>query len=284
MTLGKGRAEAITDAYLVMLAAKIGCHPADLEAISIVESNGFGWFKDGRIKILFEKHWFYKNLTDTKLRDAAVKAGLARKAFIKPSDGGYKDQSNADARYRLLLRAIALDEEAAFRSISMGKFQIMGFNYALCGFSSAKEMWEKFIDSERSQIQAFATFLEKKGLFPALRSRDFAKIETVYNGGGLNGAYARKMKAESDRLRTEKWKDWSPQRVPDEPPAPVVKLDPPQPSPAPVTPSPAAEDEPTPVPPPIPGRPPVRGRGIFSFLAAAIIAAIAAAAALFTGG
>lgn len=279
MTLGKGRAEAITDAYLVMLAAKIGCHPADLEAISIVESNGFGWFKDGRIKILFEKHWFYKNLTDTKLRDAAVKAGLARKAFIKPSDGGYKDQSNADARYRLLLRAIALDEEAAFRSISMGKFQIMGFNYALCGFSSAKEMWEKFIDSERNQIQAFATFLEKKGLFPALRSRDFAKIEAVYNGGGLNGAYARRMKAESDRLRAGKWKDWKPTAAT---PAPPPAADPPaepveakQPAPAPKS---------TPIADPAPVPPVKGGGGLAAAISAGIIAAIAAAAAYFTGG
>ena len=61
--LGKGRAAAITDAEMAALADELGCHPADLEAIAKVESSGFGWFKGGRIKILFEKHWFYKFLT-----------------------------------------------------------------------------------------------------------------------------------------------------------------------------------------------------------------------------
>lgn len=248
--LGKGRAEAITDADMSALAAEIGCHPADLEAIAIVESNGFGWFKDGRLKILFEKHWFYK-LVDPAKRNAAVKAGLARKSWISPAKGGYKDQSNADARYRLLAKAMAMDEEAALKSISMGRFQIMGFNHGLCGFISAKQMWTAFLDSEKRQLRAFATFLQKKGLYPALIARDFNKIETVYNGGGLNGAYARKMRAEADKLRAGKWKGWTPAK--EAPPAPA------KPAPAPAQPKPDA----------------ARGKGVIAAIIAALIGAAA---------
>ena len=79
--LGKGRAEAISARDIAQLADQLGCHPADLEAIAEVESNGFGWFADGRMKILFEKHWFYRNLTGSK-RALAVKTGLARNAWI----------------------------------------------------------------------------------------------------------------------------------------------------------------------------------------------------------
>lgn len=209
MTLGKGRAEAIGDRDIALLADEIGCHPADLEAIAEVESNGFGWFKDGRMKILFEKHWFYKNLEGSD-RTKAVRAGLARKSWVSPARGGYKDQSNAAARYRLLQKAIEIDEEAALRSISMGKFQIMGFNYALCGFVSAKHMWARFLDSEVHQLKAFATFLKKKDLWPALRKRDFATIERVYNGGGLNGRYAVRMAKAADKLRAGKWAGYKP--------------------------------------------------------------------------
>lgn len=216
MTLGKGRAEAITDAHMAELALSIGCHPADLEAIVEVESNGFGWYKDGRIKILFEKHWFYKNLP-AHLVKQAVDAGLARKQWLSPANGGYKDQSNADARYRLLKRAMDLHEEAALKSISMGRFQIMGFNHKVCGFNSAKEMWLAFLDSEFNQLRAFAEFLKEKNLVPALQRRDFVTIEKVYNGGGLKGAYAKKMAEAAQRLRNGKWKDWNPFETIEEP-------------------------------------------------------------------
>src|SRR5690606_19061870 len=93
MTLGKGRAEAITDSDIASLADSLQVHPADLEAIAEVESNGFGWFPDGRMKILFEKHWFYKYLDGT-VRTNAMKSGLARKNWISPAKGGYKDQSS----------------------------------------------------------------------------------------------------------------------------------------------------------------------------------------------
>jgi len=231
--LGKGEAHAITDKDVSALATRLGVHPADLEAIAEVESNGFGWFKDGRIKILFEKHWFYKLLSGAQ-RDRAVREGLARKNWISPSNGGYKDQSNADARYRLLTKAMAINEEMALQSISMGRFQIMGFNYALCGFISAKQMWTKFLHSEVYQLEAFANFLTKKNLIAAVKNRDFDTVEEVYNGGGLNGAYARKMKTASDKLRAGKWANWQPDKpvsAPQPVPPPVL---PKEPEPAPV--------------------------------------------------
>lgn len=219
MTLGKGKAVAISDADIASLANTLRCHPADLEAIAEVESNGFGWFPDGRIKILFEKHWFYKLLPEAK-RAAAVKAGLARKSWVSPAKGGYKDQSDADSRYRLLERAIALDPDAAYQSISIGTYQIMGFNHALCGHQTAKQMFDAFCESEAYQLSALAGFLLKKGLDKALSEGDFARIEQVYNGGGLNGTYAAKMRAASKRLRAGKWADWSPSRSIPKPPIP----------------------------------------------------------------
>lgn len=212
MKLGAGRAEAITDKDIATLADQLGVHPADLEAIAEVESNGFGWFADGRMKILFEKHWFYK-LIDPAKRAKAVNAGLARAKWIAPKDGGYTEQKSSAQRYKILQDAIAIDEDAAYQSISMGKFQIMGFNHGLCGFVSAKQMFGQFVDSEANQLRAFANFLKGKNLIPALKARDFAEIEKVYNGGGLNGTYAKKMKAASDSLRAGKWKHYQPAKT-----------------------------------------------------------------------
>lgn len=207
--LGKGRAAAITDAEMAALADDLGCHPADLEAIAQVESSGFGWFRDGRIKILFEKHKFYKYVSDEH-RNLAVRRGLARRQWISPRKGGYRDQATPDQRYNLLNEAIGLDKEAAYKSISIGRFQIMGFNYEVCGFNSAEAMFEAFVESEGNQLRAFGNFLRGNHLVGALRHRNFNTIEEGYNGGGLNGAYARKMKTEAARLRAGKWKDYQP--------------------------------------------------------------------------
>lgn len=205
--LGKGEAIAITDADFARCADAIGCHPADLEAIAMVESGGFGWFPDGRIKILFEKHWFYKYL-EGATRSSAVKAGLARAAWISPKQGGYNDQADADDRYALLEKAINVNREGAFKSISMGVYQIMGFNHRTCGHLTAEDMFEAFCTSEAYQLSAFVAFLKAKGLIDAIKARDFAKVETGYNGGGLKGAYANRMKVESDKLRAGKWKNY----------------------------------------------------------------------------
>lgn len=227
MTLGKGKAVAISDADFASLANTLRCHPADLEAIAEVESNGFGWFPDGRLKILFEKHWFHKLLPEAK-RARAVKAGLARRSWVSPAKGGYKDQPDADSRYRLLERAIAIDPEAAFQSISMGTYQIMGFNHALCGHQTAKQMFEAFCESEAYQLSAFAGFLVKKGLDEAIRKGDFDRVENVYNGGGLGGEYAKRMRAAASRLRAGKWADWGlRQASPAQPPPIPPKAEPP---------------------------------------------------------
>jgi len=235
--LGYGKAVAATDADMSRLADDLKCHPADLEAIAQVESSGFGWFADGRIKILFEKHWFYKLIPDGA-RSNATKNGLARKNWISPKNGGYKDQASPEDRYKLLERALKVDREAAFQSVSVGTFQIMGFNHKICGHQTAEGMFNAFCESEVYQLTAFAGFLSNKGLLPAIRARDFAKVEEVYNGGGLNGEYAARMRKASDKLRAGKWKDYksgqSGSRLPSgTPSAPVT--------PKPVTPEPVTQ-------------------------------------------
>ncbi|MEK9752495.1 MAG: N-acetylmuramidase family protein [Rhodospirillaceae bacterium] len=263
MILGTGRAAAITDVELAELADELAVHPADLEAIAIVESGGVGWFRDGRIKILWEYHWFYK-LVGAPRRARAVELGLARPRWISPARGGYKGQATADARYALLRRGMALDEAAALQAISIGRFQIMGFNYAICGFASPRAMWDAFCDSERHQVAALANFLKAKGLVPALRRRDFAKIEKVYNGGGLKGTYARRMRVESDVLRAGKWSRYKPGPPPRPAPAdqaadpidqaadPVEQITLPVDravDPRPIDPTPATSPPPPPLPP-----------------------------------
>lgn len=219
--LGQGAAVAITAKDIEELAIAEGWHPAVIEAIAQVESQGFGWFPDGRMKILNEHHWFYK-LVRKDRRAEAVRQGVARKNWISPKRGGYKDQIGADARYAQLEKKMKLDRSAAIQSISMGRFQIMGFNWKKCGFASPEDMWEKFLASEVWQLMAFKNFIVNSGLRRAVEQKDFQKVEEVYNGGGLNGVYARKMTEAYQKLINGKWKGWYPTRSEARAPQPSV--------------------------------------------------------------
>lgn len=249
MMLGQGRAAAISNDDMAALAREMGCHPASLEAIAEVESSGFGWFDDGRIKILPEPHKFDDYLAESK-RAAARRLGLATTSYAATkASGHYKRMTNGPGpRYALLARMIAFDENAAFNAISVGRFQIMGFNHAVCGYRTAKAMFEAFVDSEANQLRAFGRFLVDKKLKDELAREDFDGIERGYNGGGLNGVYARRMRTEAARLKRGKWAKW-----PESWPGKGVTMAPPpmvRPEPVSPPPPPPAAPEPSPVLPP----------------------------------
>lgn len=269
MLLGQGRAQAITNNDMAALAKSIGCHPATLDAIAQVESAGFGWFDDGRIKILPEPHKFHAALPAAK-RTRAVSLGLATTSYAKTkASGHYKKMTNEPGpRYDLLKRQIDYDEAAAYEGMSVGKFQIMGFNYATCGFASAKQMFDAFTDSEAHQLRAFGAFLIKNGLRTALILEDFEQVETTYNGGGLGGAYARKMRAAAVKLKAGKWAGWPTEWPGKQAPPPVAPPAPPAVPTRPVPPSPPVT--PPPVKPTPAPAPPVAAPGFWARFFAAL--------------
>lgn len=271
MMLGQGRAAAISNDDMAALARELGCHPATLEAIAEVESNGFGWFDDGRIKILPEPHKFDDYLPKAR-RAEALRLGLASPSFeATRASGHYKRMTNGPGpRYAFLARLIAFDENAAFNAISVGRFQIMGFNHEVCGYPTAKAMFDAFVDSEAEQLRAFGRFLVSKNLKAALAAENFDLVEQRYNGGGLNGVYATRMRAEAAKLKRGKWAKW-PSDWPGKGKAPAAPA--PQPAPAgvgPVKPSvdstPKSKVPPVPTPSPVPPAPvvePARNDGTF---------------------
>lgn len=76
---------------------------------------------DGRIKILFEKHWVYKFIPD-KARTNAVKSGLAWKKWINPANVGYMDQARCasmrlrDGSLGILLAIFNCDRRSALHA------------------------------------------------------------------------------------------------------------------------------------------------------------------------
>lgn len=214
--LGQGKALAISDRDIADAAVELMVEPAAIDAIMRAESGSFGWFKDGRMKILPEPHVFYAELPTTMKRLALGRGLVVGTTYSETKRSGhYRKMSGPNPRYNLLAKWIAFHEETAYRAISMGRFQIMGFNYKVCGYDSAKEMFNSFCESEVNQLNAFVKFLRNKGVVSAIRTLDFRAVENLYNGGGQKGAYARKMSEYYREFNLKKWLRWDSGFLPD---------------------------------------------------------------------
>lgn len=190
-----GTGQPLVDADMEQALSILGLEPgADLPAlwsVLTVESRGFGFLADRRPKLLFERHIFFKQ---TDGRFAATAPDLCAK-----TGGGYL---GGGAEYDRLARALALcrvaglGDEPALRSASWGLGQVMGFNAAVAGFPSAREMVTQMSQSEAAQLAGMARFMASEGLDAKLRARDWTGFARGYNGPSYwKNAYDVKLKS-----------------------------------------------------------------------------------------
>lgn len=184
----KGAAKRLTDQDLPRIGAAIGVGEDILHAVMDVEAPKSGFDAEGRPRILFEPHIFYRELGPGAKRDEAVRQGLA---YASWKAGAYGPESG---QYGKLARAMAIDANAALRACSWGRGQIMGFNCKLVGYLTARAMADAFAASEATQVEAIVQFMVSKRLDSHLRKIDALKrpstpddwrpVASGYNGSG----------------------------------------------------------------------------------------------------
>lgn len=192
----QGKARRLDDIDLPRVGALIGVGEDEVRAILDVEAAGSGFDKMGRPKMLFEPHVFWRELRPGAKRERAAELGLARPRWVRkyPSDS-----------YPLLALATGIDEEAALRSASWGLGQIMGFNHAAAGYSSARAMVLAFVEDEESHLEAMIRFIKHAGLSDELRRHDWKGFARGYNGPGFaKNGYDRKLAAAFEKWRRVK--------------------------------------------------------------------------------
>lgn len=167
-----GSGKRLKDKDFEEAAAQIGCEIAAVKTVADVESAGGGFLKDKRPKILFESHWFGR-LTDHRFDKSHPDISTAR--WVGGYAGGSKE-------YKRLEKAMDLDEEAALKSASWGKFQILGVNHKLAGFSTVQDFVKAHVKSEGEHLRAFVNFIRSKKLDDELRDLRWADFAAVYNG------------------------------------------------------------------------------------------------------
>jgi peptidoglycan hydrolase-like protein with peptidoglycan-binding domain len=153
-------------------AAQLNCEIAAIKAVAEVESRGAGFLPDGRPKILFERHKFH-GFTNGKFDGS-------HPDISNKSPGGYG--AGGTHQWDRFNEAAALDRSAAIKSASWGKFQVMGFNFGICGYASVDDFFTAMQNTEGDHLKAFLGYIASNKLDTALRNHQWATLAQGYNG------------------------------------------------------------------------------------------------------
>jgi hypothetical protein len=186
--------DKLNDNDFQVAATLLKCDVPAIKAVAEVESAGDGFLSDGRVKILFEGHKFYKY---TK---GAYAQSHPTICYPKWTKAFYAKGPNADVRgageLARLDEAIALDRTAALMSASYGKFQLMGLNFTICGFANVEDFYAAMQVSEGEHLKAFCNFIRGNSFDGALRNHQWATLAAGYNGPAWkDNAYDTKLAA-----------------------------------------------------------------------------------------
>lgn len=191
----------ITEEQFKEAAALLKCELAAVKAVNKVESGGrSSFFTDGRPKILFEGHIFWKELLrlkiDPKLHVAGNEDILYPSWIIEKVRPFYKlDQ------YTRLTKARLINKDAADKSASWGAFQIMGNNHVNCGYAKVSDFVAAQAD-EYKQLLCFCTYLKNTHIDLHLQHLDWKGFARAYNGADYaKNLYDTKLKTAYDSFK-----------------------------------------------------------------------------------
>lgn len=183
---------ALSFAQITSVAKDLNVDPCAIKAVIEVESSGSGFLPDGRVKILFEGHIFWKELQRRNIDPDQHHKRYPSLVYPKWTKIHYR--KNPAQEWERLDEAMRINKEAALCSASWGLFQIMGFNYKACGFSSVEAFVEAQKKGEEEQLRSFCAFIRSEGMLPYLAKKDWAGFARRYNGPGYaKNSYDSKM-------------------------------------------------------------------------------------------
>lgn len=170
----------LTETDFIRAAKKLGVEIATIRAVQEVETGGCGgFFGVGRPAILFEGHIFWNQLEKNGLNPKDLVSGNENILYPKWTKEHYKGGME---EYKRLAQALKIHEKAAVCSASWGLFQIMGFNYGVCGCANAREFVDKMCSNEGAQLDLFVAFLQANKWDKYLKELDWTEFARRYNG------------------------------------------------------------------------------------------------------
>jgi hypothetical protein len=186
----------------------IKCHPGWVEALALKETHGEAFLADGRTKILFERHQFYKRFPivrkpgQTQAQLLADRANCFKSSpdICNPQRGGYKGGA---AEYDRMAKAQRFSDTAALEAASWGQFQVMGFNAVAIGYSSVQEfarLMQLGVDQHLVSLSRFILATPKA--LKGIRAGDPDMLGYAYNGPAYKeNNYAVDLRKYFDRVK-----------------------------------------------------------------------------------
>ena len=198
------KSKRLTNQQLLDTAYKFNISPNVLYSVLVNETGGRSAFDNqGRVKILFEGHIFYK-LLDKKGFDVESIKNSNQNQFNILYDS-YSKRGNAyklDQYYRLN-NAITIDRDSALQSASYGIGQVLGTNYKTCGYKTIDDFVRDMNIGEFKQLEIMMKFITaNKKMYKALQQEDFQTFARLYNGPAYaTNNYDTKLAATANKFR-----------------------------------------------------------------------------------
>jgi hypothetical protein len=165
-------ASRLSSADYEAAAKEFGSEVAALLAVAEVESRDSGFQRDGRPKILFEAHYF-RRLTGRKFD--------ASHPHLSTTSGNSPDYYSWD-QWSRMYEAMTLDYEAAWKSASWGRFQIMGeYHQSLCEKTLRDFVNVTFV-SEQEHLKLFKAYCRNKRVVRHLVQKNWKSFAEGFNG------------------------------------------------------------------------------------------------------
>lgn len=121
-----------------------------------------GFLKDGRCKILYESHIFYRQ-TNGKYGEQYP---ISSKSWGKYPYGTLTQQWNKFVSVK------QIEPQAAIESCSWGLFQVLGANWQSLGYDSAQHFYDCMVRSENDHLDSFVRFIRINNLVDMLKQGD----------------------------------------------------------------------------------------------------------------
>jgi len=170
----------------IKAAEKLNCEVNTIKAVCMVEAPKGGFQKDGKPVILFEPYQFSnltKGLFDNKFVTInKINYPLSINKRKKPWTVANAKYGPSSIQHQKLEAAKLLDFEAALKACSWGKFQIMGYNYKMCGHSTIQSFVNSMMLNEGTHLNAFVHFIQNMKLDDELRDKNWVAFAFRYNG------------------------------------------------------------------------------------------------------
>ncbi|MDX1462576.1 MAG: N-acetylmuramidase family protein [Marinirhabdus sp.] len=183
--LTKFNKKFLSEQNLIDFSEKFEVPLAAVKAVNEVESSGKGFLLDGRPRILFEGHVFWRQLKKRGIDPEPLQNEYTKNVLYKSWTKKYYE--GGEQEYDRIEKAAGMSDidavhDAAYASASYGAFQIMGFHFSILGYPNVDSFVADMYTHESAHLDAFGEFCRANNLIRHMQQQNWTKFALGYNG------------------------------------------------------------------------------------------------------